>query len=70
MFIRPYAWAKYSTTDRGSGAGHFFIFAKHEEGLGMKIAFIVFDGMTTLDFIGFYDAVTRVSRMNVRIARR
>lgn len=26
----------------------------------MKIAFILFDQMTTLDFVGFYDAVTRL----------
>jgi cyclohexyl-isocyanide hydratase len=30
----------------------------------MKAALIVFDGMTMLDFIGFYDAVTRLPRMN------
>jgi cyclohexyl-isocyanide hydratase len=29
----------------------------------MKAALIVFDGMTMLDFIGFYDAVTRLPRM-------
>lgn len=26
----------------------------------MKMAYILFDGMTTLDFVGFYDAVTRM----------
>lgn len=29
----------------------------------MKIAFILFDGMTTLDFAGFYDAVTELKGM-------
>lgn len=29
----------------------------------MKIAFVLFDGMTTLDFTGFYDAVTRLKRL-------
>lgn len=29
----------------------------------MKAAFIVFDKMTTLDFVGFYDAVTRLKTM-------
>ncbi|WP_306418286.1 hypothetical protein [Geobacillus sp. PK12] len=29
----------------------------------MKIAFILFDQMTTLDFVGFYDAVTRLKTM-------
>lgn len=31
----------------------------------MKAAFIVFDRMTYLDFIGFYDPVTRLSSMNI-----
>jgi transcriptional regulator GlxA family with amidase domain len=31
----------------------------------MKAAFIVFDRMTYLDFIGFYDAVTRLKSMNI-----
>ncbi|MEW6131455.1 MAG: DJ-1/PfpI family protein [Acidobacteriota bacterium] len=31
----------------------------------MKIAFIIFDGMTTLDFIGAFDAVTRLKTMGV-----
>ena len=31
----------------------------------MKSAFIVFDGITFLDFIGFYDPVTRLKRMNI-----
>jgi transcriptional regulator GlxA family with amidase domain len=30
----------------------------------VKAAFVVFDGMTMLDFIGFYDAVTRLKSMN------
>ena len=30
----------------------------------MKCAFVLFDRMTTLDFIGFYDAVTRLKSMN------
>lgn len=29
----------------------------------MKLAFILFDGMTALDFIGVYDAVTRLKTM-------
>lgn len=29
----------------------------------MKMAFILFDGMTTMDFIGFYEAVTRIGIM-------
>ena len=31
----------------------------------MKAAFIVFDRMTYLDFIGFYDSVTRLSSMKI-----
>ena len=31
----------------------------------MKIAFIVFDRMTSLDFIGFYDPVTRLKSMKI-----
>ncbi len=31
----------------------------------MKAAFIVFDGMTALDFIGFYDPLTRLKSMNI-----
>lgn len=31
----------------------------------MKAAFIVFDRMTYLDFIGFYDPVTRLKSMNI-----
>lgn len=30
----------------------------------MKIAFIIFQGMTALDFIGVYDSVTRLKSMN------
>jgi hypothetical protein len=29
----------------------------------MKAAFVVFDNMTALDFIGFYDAMTRLKTM-------
>lgn len=29
----------------------------------MKAAFVVFDNMTTLDFVGFYDAITRLKTM-------
>lgn len=32
----------------------------------MKCAFIVFDRMTALDFVGFYDAVTRLKSMNIQ----
>lgn len=31
----------------------------------MKAALVVFDGMTMLDFIGFYDAVTRLQTMQI-----
>ncbi len=31
----------------------------------MKIAFILFNQMTTLDFVGFYDAVTRLKILNL-----
>lgn len=32
----------------------------------MRIAFVVFDGMTTLDFLGVFDAVTRLKTMGFR----
>ncbi len=28
----------------------------------MKVAFVIFDGMTALDFIGIYDAITRLKK--------
>lgn len=31
----------------------------------MRAAFIVFDGMTSLDFIGFYDPLTRLKSMKI-----
>ncbi|MEK3725588.1 DJ-1/PfpI family protein [Paenibacillus sp. FSL H8-0034] len=31
----------------------------------MKMAFILFDQMTTLDFVGFYDAITRLRILNL-----
>ena len=31
----------------------------------MKAALVVFDGMTYLDFVGFYDGVTRLKSMNI-----
>lgn len=31
----------------------------------MKAAFVVFDGMTALDFIGFYDPMTRLKSMKI-----
>ncbi len=31
----------------------------------MKAAFVVFDRMTALDFVGFYDPVTRLRSMNI-----
>lgn len=31
----------------------------------MKAAFVVFDRMTSLDFVGFYDAVTRLKSMKI-----
>jgi transcriptional regulator GlxA family with amidase domain len=31
----------------------------------MKAAFLVFDGMTALDFIGFYDPITRLKSMKI-----
>ena len=30
----------------------------------MKVAFVIFDRMTALDFIGFYDPVTRLKTMD------
>ena len=32
----------------------------------MKAALVVFDGMTMLDFIGFYDALTRLRTMKLK----
>jgi cyclohexyl-isocyanide hydratase len=32
----------------------------------MKAALIIFEGMTSLDFIGFYDPVTRLKSMGIR----
>jgi cyclohexyl-isocyanide hydratase len=29
----------------------------------MKVAFIIYDGMTALDFVGFYDPITRLRTM-------
>ena len=31
----------------------------------MKVAFVVFDRMTSLDFVGFYDPVTRLKSMKI-----
>ncbi|PYI53011.1 DJ-1/PfpI family protein [Paenibacillus flagellatus] len=31
----------------------------------MKMAFVLFDGMTTLDFVGFYDVITRLRVMRL-----
>lgn len=31
----------------------------------MKTAFVVFDGMTSLDFVGFYDPITRLKSMQI-----
>ena len=31
----------------------------------MKAAFVIFDGMTALDFVGFYDPVTRLKSMKI-----
>jgi cyclohexyl-isocyanide hydratase len=31
----------------------------------MQAAFIVFDGMTSLDFVGFYDPITRLKSMKI-----
>lgn len=38
---------------------------KGRERKTMKAAFIVFDGMTALDFIGFYDPITRLKSMKI-----
>lgn len=38
--------------------------ANSAKGIVMKVAFVIFDRMTALDFIGFYDAVTRLKTMN------
>ena len=32
----------------------------------MNVALIVFDNMTALDFVGFYDAVTRLQTMKIQ----
>jgi cyclohexyl-isocyanide hydratase len=32
----------------------------------MKMAFILFDGMTSLDFVGFYDAVSRLRMLKAK----
>lgn len=32
----------------------------------MKMAYILFDGMTTLDFVGFYDVVTRMGILKAK----
>lgn len=34
-----------------------------ERGGAVRIAFVIYDGMTTLDFLGVYDAVTRLKTM-------
>ena len=31
----------------------------------MQVSFVIFDQMTSLDFIGFYDPVTRLKSMNI-----
>lgn len=36
----------------------FFIFRREDGWGGMKMAFVLFDGMTTMDFVGFYEAIT------------
>jgi cyclohexyl-isocyanide hydratase len=36
-----------------------------QEDYAMKAAFVVFDRMTSLDFIGFYDPVTRLKTMKI-----
>jgi transcriptional regulator GlxA family with amidase domain len=36
---------------------------KGKRAIQVKMAFILFDRMTTLDFIGFFDAVTRLQRL-------
>jgi cyclohexyl-isocyanide hydratase len=36
------------------------------EEAGVRIAFVIYDGMTTLDFLGVYDAVTRLRTMGFR----
>jgi cyclohexyl-isocyanide hydratase len=33
------------------------------ERIGIKLAFVIFDNMTALDFIGLYDPLTRLKRM-------
>jgi cyclohexyl-isocyanide hydratase len=30
----------------------------------VKVAFVIFEDLTTLDFVGVYDAVTRLKTMN------
>jgi transcriptional regulator GlxA family with amidase domain len=43
----------------------FLALAGRTEKKVMKAAFIVFDGMTALDFIGFYDPITRLKSMQI-----
>lgn len=40
------------------------MYAKRESP-AVKAAFVVFDRMTSLDFVGFYDPVTRLKTMNI-----
>src|ERR1700752_3947046 len=35
-------------------------------GVIMNVALIIFDNMTALDFVGFYDAVTRLQTMKIQ----
>ena len=32
----------------------------------MNVAFVAYDGMTALDFVGAYDPITRLDRMGFR----
>jgi transcriptional regulator GlxA family with amidase domain len=41
-----------------------FLFATTNNNLTMRIAYILFDGITLLDFIGIYDPISRLKSMN------
>lgn len=55
----------FGPIDERSVPGTSFLLCCEGRGSHVKIGFILFDGMTTLDFIGFYEAVTRLALMGV-----
>jgi len=58
---KPYAWAKYLIYDQV-----LFCYIKYRKAgvWVMKMAFILFDGMTTLDLTGFTEAITWLGILN------